>query len=74
VINILFSHIIKFEETAHAYSALTVVTSFSQLFVGSFSTIMQILSNNVHMRRTRSISFALLALFVMSEIHAMKPI
>jgi len=50
----------------HTHSGLTA-TSFSQLFVGSFSTITQIRSKTVHMRRTRSTIFALFALFVMSK-------
>ena len=49
----------------HTYSGLTVM-SFSQLLVGSFSTITQTRSKTVHMWRTRSTIFHLFALFVMS--------
>jgi len=49
----------------YTYSGFTA-PSLSQLFVGSFSTITQILSKMVHMFRMRSTSFALFALFVMS--------
>jgi len=59
------------ETNINAYSGLTVA-SFSQLFVGSFSTITQILSKTVHMFRTRSTIFSLLALFVKSAKYKYK--